>query len=177
MDRASFIEICLHQLKMSGVRANERLIVLTQGDERLDYADAFLAAGRTLGANIYHMRLPAASPMGGWAVGQTSLLTALTATGQAQGDVGVLFVLGHDEAVEDFVLSGFYADQREAIQQAVNALPQAQRSNPPVTVPLTPRASSASTRTSSSRPRRAGPPSRWTPVGASSCGRSPGPAR
>ncbi|MEQ1433165.1 leucyl aminopeptidase, partial [Salmonella enterica] len=25
------------------------------------------------GANIYHMRLPAASPMGGWAVGQTSL--------------------------------------------------------------------------------------------------------
>lgn len=73
MDRASFIEICLHQLKMSGVRANERLIVLTQGDERLDYADAFLAAGRTLGANIYHMRLPAASPTGGWAVGQTSL--------------------------------------------------------------------------------------------------------
>lgn len=53
MDRASFAEICLHQLKMSCVRADERLVVLTQGDERLDYADAFLAAGRALKANIY----------------------------------------------------------------------------------------------------------------------------
>ncbi|MFW2851151.1 2,5-dihydroxypyridine 5,6-dioxygenase [Sphingomonas sp. TX0543] len=73
MDPASFIEICLHQLKMSGVRADERLVVLTQGDERLDYADAFLAAGRTLGANIFHMRLPAPSLKSGWAVGQTPL--------------------------------------------------------------------------------------------------------
>ena len=45
MDYASFAEICLHQLKMSGVRKDERLIVLTQGNERLDYADAFMAAG------------------------------------------------------------------------------------------------------------------------------------
>lgn len=73
MDRASFAEICLHQLKMSGVRADERLVVLTQGDERLDYADAFLAAGRALKANIYHMRLPAPPPMGNWAVGSTPL--------------------------------------------------------------------------------------------------------
>ena len=73
MDRASFAEICLHQLKMSCVRADERLVVLTQGDERLDYADAFLAAGRALKANIYHMRLPAPAPMGNWAVGQTPL--------------------------------------------------------------------------------------------------------
>lgn len=73
MDRASFAEICLHQLKMSGVRADERLVVLTQGDERLDYADAFLAAGRALKAHIYHMRLPAMPPMGAWAVGQTPL--------------------------------------------------------------------------------------------------------
>lgn len=73
MDHASFAEICLHQLKMSGVRADERLVVLTQGDERLDYADAFLAAGRALKANIYHMRLPAPPPMGSWAVGQTPL--------------------------------------------------------------------------------------------------------
>ena len=31
MDQASFIEICVHQLKMSGVKSDEKLIVLTQG--------------------------------------------------------------------------------------------------------------------------------------------------
>lgn len=35
MDCASVSEICLHELKMSGVRAGERLVVLTQGNERL----------------------------------------------------------------------------------------------------------------------------------------------
>ncbi len=73
MDHASFTEICLHQLKMSGVQKDERLVVLTQGNERLDYADAFMAAGRMLGANMYHMRLPAPAVTGEWAVGQTGL--------------------------------------------------------------------------------------------------------
>jgi 2,5-dihydroxypyridine 5,6-dioxygenase len=73
MDHASFTEICLHQLKMSGVKKDERLIVLTQGNERLDYADAFMAAGRMLGASMYHMRLPAPAIIDSWAVGQTGL--------------------------------------------------------------------------------------------------------
>lgn len=73
MDHGSFTEICLHQLKMSGVREGERLVVLTQGNERLNYADAFLTAGRMLGANIYHMRLPATPVTGVWAVGKTGL--------------------------------------------------------------------------------------------------------
>jgi 2,5-dihydroxypyridine 5,6-dioxygenase len=73
MDHASFTEICLHQLKMSGVRKDERLIVLTQGNERLDYADAFMAAARALGARMYHARLPAPPVVGSWAVGQTGL--------------------------------------------------------------------------------------------------------
>lgn len=73
MDHASFAEICLHQLKMSGVHEGERLIVLTQGNERLDYADAFMAAGQRLGAHMYHMRLPSPSVSGGWNVGTTGL--------------------------------------------------------------------------------------------------------
>ena len=73
MDHASFTEICLHQLKMSGVREGEKLIVLTQGGDRLDYADAFMAAGQRLGANMYHMRLPAPLPKDGWNVGVTGL--------------------------------------------------------------------------------------------------------
>ena len=75
MDHASFTEICLHQLKMSGVREGERVTVLTQGDERRNYADAFLAAGRRLGANIYHLRLPPAPIHGEWVVGETMLAT------------------------------------------------------------------------------------------------------
>ncbi|KAF1020845.1 MAG: 2,5-dihydroxypyridine 5,6-dioxygenase [Paracidovorax wautersii] len=73
MDHASFTEICLHQLKMSGVRDGERLIVLTQGHDRLDYADAFMAAGQRLGASMYHLRLPAPLPTAGWSVGVTGL--------------------------------------------------------------------------------------------------------
>ena len=73
MDHASFTEICLHQLKMSGVHEGEKLIVLTQGNDRLDYADAFMAAGERLGAKMYHMRLPAPPVIGAWAVGQTGL--------------------------------------------------------------------------------------------------------
>lgn len=73
MDHASFTEICLIQLKMSGVRAGERLIVLTQGQQRLEYADAFMAAGQRLGAQMYHMRLPQPLPTDGWNVGVTGL--------------------------------------------------------------------------------------------------------
>ena len=48
MDHTSFTEICLHQLKMSGVKEGERLVVLTQGSDRLAYADAqrLLQTGR-----------------------------------------------------------------------------------------------------------------------------------
>ena len=73
MDQASFTEICLHQLKMSGVHEGEKLVVLTQGNERLNYADAFMAAGQRLGATMYHMRLPAPLPTGSWEVGVTGL--------------------------------------------------------------------------------------------------------
>ncbi len=73
MDHTSFTEICLHQLKMSGVHEGEKLIVLTQGHDRLDYADAFMAAGQRLGARMYHMRLPQPLPTDGWAVARPAL--------------------------------------------------------------------------------------------------------
>src|SRR5271169_6093487 len=74
MDRNVLTEICLHQLTLSGVHEGEKVIVLSQGSERLDYADAFLAAGQRLGARMYHIRLPAPLPgNGAWAVGETGL--------------------------------------------------------------------------------------------------------
>ena len=96
MDQASFIEICVHQLKMSGVKSDEKLIVLTQGDERPDYADAFMAASRQLGASMYHMRLPAPPPLGSWAVGQTVLANmpeAIEALKSADMVIDCIFLL------------------------------------------------------------------------------------
>jgi 2,5-dihydroxypyridine 5,6-dioxygenase len=74
MDWSALTEMCLEQLRLSGVHEGEKVIVLSQGAERLDYADAFLAAGQRLGARMYHLRLPAPLPTSGaWAVGETGL--------------------------------------------------------------------------------------------------------
>ncbi|WP_457153884.1 leucyl aminopeptidase [Mesorhizobium sp. P5_C1] len=97
MDRNVLTEICLHQLTLSGVHEGEKVIVLSQGGERLDYADAFLAAGQRLGARMYHMRLPAPLPgNGAWAVGETGLAAnpeAVEALKQADMVVDLIFLL------------------------------------------------------------------------------------
>lgn len=97
MDATSMIEICLHQLTLSGVHEGEKVVVLSQGSERLDYADAFLAAGQRLGARMYHMRLPAPLPTNGaWAVGETGLAAnpeAVEALKQADMVVDLIFLL------------------------------------------------------------------------------------
>ena len=97
MDRSVFTELCLEQLKQSGVHEGEKVIVLSQGDERLDYADAFLAAGQRLGARMYHLRLPAPLPGdGSWAVGQTGLAgnpDAVEALKRADMVVDLIFLL------------------------------------------------------------------------------------
>lgn len=97
MDRNVLTEICLHQLTLSGVHEGEKVIVLSQGSERLDYADAFLAAGQRLGARMYHMRLPAPLPgNGAWAVGETGLAAnpeAVEALKRADMVVDLIFLL------------------------------------------------------------------------------------
>ena len=97
MDRNVLTEICLHQLTLSGVHEGEKVIVLSQGSERLDYADAFLAAGQRLGARMYHMRLPAPLPgNGAWAVGETGMAAnpeAVEALKRADMVVDLIFLL------------------------------------------------------------------------------------
>lgn len=102
MDQASFIEICLHQLKMSGVHEGEKVIVLTQGNERIEYADAFMAAGQRVGAKMYHMRLPAPLPSGGWSVGVNGLANmpeAVEALKQCDMLIDCMFLLFSPEQV------------------------------------------------------------------------------
>ena len=74
MDQNLFNEICLQQLRLSGVREDETVAVLTRGADRGEYADAFLWAAQQLGAATFHLRLPApASASGAWAVGDSGL--------------------------------------------------------------------------------------------------------
>ncbi|WP_306051043.1 leucyl aminopeptidase [Oceaniradius stylonematis] len=101
MELNSLIDICLHQLTMSGVREEEKVVVLSQGRERLDLADAFMAAGQKLGARMYHMRLPEPLPTSGaWQVGVTGLASnpeAVEALKKADMVVDLIFLLFSDE--------------------------------------------------------------------------------
>ena len=101
MDKNVLTEMCLQQLTLSGVHEGEKVIVLSQGEDRLDYADAFLAAGQRLGAQMYHMRLPAPLPTNGaWEVGKTGLAAnadAVEALKQAEMVVDLIFLLFSDE--------------------------------------------------------------------------------
>lgn len=74
MNQNLFNELCLVQLTLSGVRDDETVAVLTQGDERGDYAESFMWAAQRLGASTFHLRLPdPAAASGSWAVGQSAL--------------------------------------------------------------------------------------------------------
>lgn len=74
----SFAELCRDQLELCGIREGSSVAVLSQGQERTAYADAFLEAAEQLGAHAFQVRLN--NPAGGldgdvgtWAVGATPL--------------------------------------------------------------------------------------------------------
>ena len=103
MDRNSLTEICKIQLKLSAVHEGETVVVLSQGDERLDYADAFLAAAQSLGARAYHMRLPPHMPQSAaWVVGASQLSSnpeAVEALKKADMVVDLIFLLFSKEQI------------------------------------------------------------------------------
>jgi 2,5-dihydroxypyridine 5,6-dioxygenase len=71
-------ELCRRELELCGLKEGETVAVLSQGDMRRDYADAFLGAAGALGAIAFEVRLPSASTsldgdVGAWTVGKTPL--------------------------------------------------------------------------------------------------------
>jgi 2,5-dihydroxypyridine 5,6-dioxygenase len=72
-DAAFFADLCTDYLRLCRVTEGETALVLSQGNERLDYAEAFLAAAGRLGAHAYHVRVPEPPPTGAWAVGGSGL--------------------------------------------------------------------------------------------------------
>src|SRR4051794_206543 len=72
-DAAFFADLCTDYLRLCKVTEGETALILSQGDERLDYAEAFMYAARRLGARAYHVRVPAPPPTGAWEVGGSGL--------------------------------------------------------------------------------------------------------
>jgi len=75
---ASLSAMFQRELELCAVRPGETVAVLSQGEDRADYAEAFMAAAGRLGAQSFHVRLPDAvsgltNDGGAWKVGQTPL--------------------------------------------------------------------------------------------------------
>ena len=105
---ASFVDLCAKELELCGVHEGEVVAVLSQTDDRRDYADAFLVAAQRLGATPFHVRLPEASSTltnesGAWTVGATPLAgnrPAIEALKQADIVVDLIFLLFSKEQLE-----------------------------------------------------------------------------
>lgn len=107
MTPAGFAGLCEQVLTLCAVDEAETVAVLSQGDVRRDYADAFMAAARRLGATAFHVRLPdPAPPVGGpdpGGFGVTPLAgnqTAIEALKGADLVVDLLFLLFSKEQLE-----------------------------------------------------------------------------
>jgi 2,5-dihydroxypyridine 5,6-dioxygenase len=74
----TFTDMCRAQLQLCGIEAGSTIAVLSQGHQRSDYVDAFLAAADQLGAIGFNVKLPHVDSsldgeVGAWSVGETPL--------------------------------------------------------------------------------------------------------
>ena len=108
VSQSTFIDLCESELRLCALSPGESLVVLSQGDERADYADAFMVAGQRLGASVMHLRLPYSSSasdgdVGVWTVGNTPLKGNRAAVEVLKGAdmvVETLFLLFSEELTE-----------------------------------------------------------------------------
>lgn len=101
-DQAFLADLCTDYLRLSAVTEGQTVAVLSQGHERLEYADAFLAAARRLGATAYHVRLPQPAPTGAWTVGAglAGQRDVVEAAKQADILIDLVFLLFSKEQME-----------------------------------------------------------------------------
>jgi len=105
---ASFIDLCERMLRLCEANADESIAVVSQGDERRDYVEAFLGAAERIGATSFHLRLPSATlaiggDVGVWKVGATPLAgnrPAIEALKHADLVVDTMFIHHSIEQVE-----------------------------------------------------------------------------
>jgi 2,5-dihydroxypyridine 5,6-dioxygenase len=105
---SSFVDLAKAALEMCAVKEGETVAVLTQGDDRQDYARTFMDAASRLGAIAYNVTLPEASSTlsgehGAWTVGETPLARnrpVIDALKQADLMIDTLFLLFSKEQME-----------------------------------------------------------------------------
>jgi 2,5-dihydroxypyridine 5,6-dioxygenase len=78
MPQTTFTDLCRDELELCGIAEGSTIAVLSQGNRKVDYVDAFLAAADQLGATGFNVRLPAVDSSldgedGVWEVGDTPL--------------------------------------------------------------------------------------------------------
>lgn len=78
MPQTTFTDLCQGELELCGIGEGSTIAVLSQGNRKVDYVDAFLAAADRLGATGFNVRLPANDTSldgeeGMWEVGDTPL--------------------------------------------------------------------------------------------------------
>jgi 2,5-dihydroxypyridine 5,6-dioxygenase len=104
----SFLDLVKAELELCGVQEGTKVAVLSQGHQRLDYADTFLQAAESMGATAYNVRLPQENgnldgDVGTWAVGATPLAgnrPAIEALKQADLVIDTIFLLFSKEQLE-----------------------------------------------------------------------------
>jgi 2,5-dihydroxypyridine 5,6-dioxygenase len=74
----TFVEMCRAELGLCGIAEGSTVAVLSQGDDRTSYVNAFLQAAEELGATSFHLRLARQDSsldgdVGTWLVGETPL--------------------------------------------------------------------------------------------------------
>lgn len=106
--QSMFTDLCERMLRLCRLEPSESLVLLSQGDERTEYVDAFMAAGQRIGASVMNLRLPysssaTAGEVGVWTVGRTPLAgnePAIDVLKSADMVVETLFLLFSDELTE-----------------------------------------------------------------------------
>lgn len=108
---SQFQDYCRRELILCGVTEGQTLAVLSQGNDRLDYADAFITAARGLGAEAYNIRLGnTASVLNGPAVAEVGI-------NPLAGNRGAVNALKEADIVIDLVFM-LWSDEQHEIQAA-----------------------------------------------------------
>lgn len=105
MTDAAMVSLFKAELELCKVGPGQTLAVLSEGETRADYAQAFLLAAQQLGATSFHVNLPPRMQFGGFAgnTGKTSLAgnqPAIEALKGADIVIDLMFLLFSEEQIE-----------------------------------------------------------------------------
>ena len=105
MTDAAMVSLFKAELELCKVGPGQTLAVLSEGETRADYAQAFLLAAQQLGATSFHVNLPPRMQFGGFAgnMGKTSLAgnrPAIEALKGADIVIDLMFLLFSEEQIE-----------------------------------------------------------------------------